>query len=451
MSKAIKISKGIDIKLQGQSEQRIENGGTSRIYALKPSDFFGMVPKLTVKEGEEVKAGSPLFYDKQREEILFTSPVSGEVVEIKRGEKRRILEVKILADSEIQYKSFDTWKASNGDRDVLVKTMLSMGLWPFIIQRPYGVIASPGDNPRDIFVSTSDTAPLAPNAAFILESEKADFQYGIDALKKLTAGAVHLGVKKGESFFNEIQGVVKHDVSGPHPAGNVGVLIHHVAPINKGEIIWTVAALDVALIGRSLRQGKFDATRTIALSGSEVKAPKYFKTRLGAGLDSIVADNVKEGKVRYISGNVLTGSKEEPTGYLGFYHNQITLIPEGDEPQFFLTEGWLGLGADKFSLSRSYPSWLMPGKKYRLDTNMNGEKRAFVMTGEMEKVFPFDIYPLQLIKSIMINDIDSMEKLGIYEVIAEDFATCEFVCTSKIDIQLVVSQGLADMRKEFAS
>lgn len=450
MSKAIKIRKGIDIKLLGEAEQKISASNASKVYALKPADFFGVIPKLTVKEGEEVKAGTPLFYDKKREDILFTSPVSGEVVEIKRGDKRRILEVKILADSEIQYKSFTPW-SGGGDRETLVKLMLEMGLWPFIIQRPYGVVASPQDTPRDIFISTFDSAPLAPPTSFLLQEEKAHFQNGIDALRQLTKGKVFLGVKSGEDFFKDIKGVEANDISGPHPAGNVGVLIHHVKPINKGEIIWTVKAADVALIGRSLKSGKFDASRLVALTGSEVQAPQYYKTRLGAGINSIVEGKISGDHVRCISGNVLTGLRVAADGFLGFYDTQITVIPEGDHKQFFLTEGWLGPGFDKFSLSKAFPTWLMPKKKYRLDTNMNGEPRAFVVTGELDSVFPFDIYPMQLIKSIMINDIDSMENLGIYEVIAEDFALCEFVCTSKIDIQVVVKKGLEDMRNEFAS
>lgn len=451
MSKPVKVKKGIDIKLEGWAEKKTADAGTSSVYALKPDDFFGMIPKLSVREGDEVKAGEPLFFDKQREDIIFVSPVSGEVAEVKRGDKRKILEVKVLADKEIKYKTFDKWDPASTDRDGLVKRMLEMGLWPFVKQRPYGVIASPTDTPRDIFISTFDSAPLAPDTAYLVGDEKAHFQMGIDALRLLTPGSIHLGVKKGERFFNDIKGAEMHEVSGPHPAGNVGVLIHHIAPINKGEVVWTVNPMDVVMIGRSLAQGKFDASRTIALVGSEVNEPQYYRTMIGAELSSITSGKIKEGSVRYISGNVLTGSKESEKGYLGFYSTHVSVIPEGDEKQFFITEGWLSPGLHKFSLSKAYPSWLFPKKTYRLNTNLNGEKRAFVVTGELERVFPFDIYPMQLIKAIMINDIDAMEQLGIYEVDAEDFALCEFVCTSKINIQEVVKNGLADMRKEFAS
>lgn len=451
MSKSVKVKKGIDIKLEGAAEKRISEAGSSDIYALKPDDFVGMIPKLSVREGDEVEAGAPLFFDKQRKNIVFVSPVSGEVVEVQRGDKRKILAVKVLADKEIKYKSFKSWDSSSGDREALATLLAEMGLWPFIKQRPYGVIADPADTPRDIFVSTFDSAPLAPDTAFLIGDNMADFQKGIDALNVLTSGNVHLGVKKGETFFDDVKNVEKHTVSGPHPAGNVGVLIHHIAPINKGETVWTVAPLDVMMIGKSLAAGKFMAERTIALTGSEVEQPQYYTTRIGATAESITKDKLKPGKVRMISGNVLTGSKVMSDGFLGFYSTQMTVIPEGDEKKFLITDGWLSPGLDKFSLSRAYPSWLFPNKTYRLDTNLNGEKRAFVVTGELEKVFPFDIYPMQLIKAIMINDIDSMEKLGIYEVDDEDFALCEFVCTSKINIQDVVRQGLNDMRKEFAS
>ncbi len=449
MSKAIKITKGVDIKLEGSAESKISSAQRSNVYAIKPDDFFGTIPKLMVKQGETVKAGSSLFFDKKRDKIKFPSPVSGEVVEIKRGDKRKILEVKILADSELVYESFSPW--TGGDRQKLIDTMLSMGLWPFLKQRPYGIIANPDEAPRDIFISGFDSAPLAADMEVVLKNELDNFKAGVEALKVLSSGGVHLGVRKGSSLYNEVSGVEKTEFSGPHPVGNVGVQIHHTKPINKGEVVWTVNPADVAIIGKSLKAGKFMAERTIALVGSEVKNPQYFTAVIGASIDSIVGDNEKEGNNRIISGNVLTGSKVSRDGFLGFYDNTISIIPEGDEKKFFITEGWLAPGFSRFSLNHSYPSWLLGGKKYKLDTNLNGETRAFVVTGELEKVFPFDIYPMQLIKAIMINDIDTMENLGIYEVLPEDFALCEFACTSKINIQSVVAQGLVDLRNEFAS
>ncbi len=450
MSKAIKIKRGADIKLFGEAEQKIDVAAKSSVVALKPDDFFGMIPKLSFKEGAEIKAGSPLFFDKKNDKIKFTSPVSGELVEVRRGAKRKILEVKVLADSETRYEKFTPWNGG-GKREDLVDTMLSMGLWPFLKQRPYGVIANPDDTPRDIFISLYNSAPLAPEASFILKERQEDVKVALAALNALTGGSVHVGIKHGDNSFDNLEGVTKHYVKGPHPAGNVGVLIHHVSPINKGEVVWTVNGLDLPIIGKSLRSGEFHAERLVALVGSEVEGPQFFETIVGAQMKSIIGDKLKSDNVRIISGDPLTGSAVESEGHLGFYDSQVTVLPEGNAKKFFLTDGWLAPGINRFSLSKAYPSWLMPGKRYKLDTNLNGEKRAFVVTGELEKVFPFDIYPMQLIKSIMVNDIDAMEKLGIYEVIPEDFALCEFACTSKIDIQNVVEQGIADLRKEFES
>ena len=329
--------------------------------------------------------------------------------------------------------------------------MLKNGLWPFIKMRPIDVIANPEDKPKAIFISGFDSSPLAPDYDFILHGEKELFQRGLYALSKLTDGKVHLtlnGKTTPDDTFTSAQGVQINKISGKHPAGNVGTQIHHIDPINKGEIVWTVNAQDVLLIGRIMSSGQWDGSKVIAITGSEVKNPKYIKTAIGSKIDKIIEDNVKEGNVRIISGNVLTGDKIAADGYLGFYHSQITIIPEGDEPKFMITKGWMSPGFGKFSTNRSYFSWLMPNKKYALDTNLNGELRAFVVTGEMEKVFPFNIYPMQLVKSVMYNDIDLMENLGIYEVAPEDFALCEFVCTSKINIQSVVRDGLDVIQTE---
>jgi len=450
MSKAIKVTKGANIKLVGEVENKISAASPSSVFALKPDDFFGTIPKLSLKEGAEVKAGTALFFDKAKPQVKFTSPVSGEIVEIKRGAKRKILEVKVLADKETKYESFTSWTGGS-DREALISSMLEMGLWPFVKQRPYGVIANPADTPRDIFVSLNNTSPLAPSAGFVLKDQLEDVQNAIDALSLLAGGKVHVGVAKDDSTFNGLKNVEIHSVQGPHPAGNVGVLIHHVAPINKGETVWTVNGMDLAIIGRSLKEGKFRAERTVALVGSEVEAPQFYTTMIGAQMKSVVEGQLKGANNRIVSGDPLTGAAVDTEGHLGFYSHQVTVLPEGDQKKFFLTEGWLAPGFSSFSLSKAFPSWLTPNKKYRLDTNLNGEERAFVVTGELEKVFPFDIYPMQLIKSIMVNDIDAMEKLGIYEVLPEDFALCEFACTSKINIQEVVENGLADMRKEFES
>lgn len=450
MSKAIKIKKGFDIKLVGVAEKKLSVTQRSNVYAIKPDDFFGISPKLLVRQGDTVKVGTPLFFDKNREKVKIPSPVSGEVVEIKRGAKRKILEVKILSDSEWVYETHTPWSVG-GERQALIDTMLNIGIWPFITQRPLGVIANPDDTPRDIYISGFDTAPLAADVEFLLKDQMDNFKFGLEALKVLGEGRIHLGVRRKSSFYNEITGIDKTEFSGPHPTGNVGVQIHHTKPINKGEVVWTVNAVDVALIGKSLKEGKFRAERIIALCGSEVNNPQYYSTHLGASVESIIGDNQKPGDNRIISGDVLTGSAVDPDGFLGFFNHSITIIPEGNRKKFFITEGWLSPGFSRLSLSHAYPSWLMGNKKYVVDTNLNGEERAFVMTGELEKVFPFDIYPMQLLKSIIVNDIDNMEKLGIYEVLPEDFALCEFVCSSKINIQSVVEQGLHDIIKEFGA
>jgi Na+-transporting NADH:ubiquinone oxidoreductase subunit A len=450
MSKHVKITRGLNLKLKGAAERVFGNAPVSETFAIKPTDFHGVTPKLLVKQGEEVLAGSPLFYDKYNDKIKFTSPVSGEVVEIVRGEKRKILEVKILADKEIRYKNFEKVDPNTLSREQIISSLLEAGIWPMIRQRPYHTIANPEQTPKSIFISAFDTNPLAPDNDFILHSNGEDFQAGIDAIAKLTDGKVHLNVSADltpSKVFTNSKNVQINKISGPHPAGNVGVQIHHIDPINKGEVVWFLYPQDVLLIGKFFKEGKFDATRIIALTGSQVKSPKYFRTFIGGSVKNILSGNIIEDKNRVISGNVLTGNQIMPDGYLGFYDSQITVIPEGDEPEFF---GWLVPNSKKFSMSRTFFSWLTPGKEYVLNTNMNGEERPFVMTGEYDKVFPFNIYPQQLLKAILVDDIDLMEKLGIYEVAEEDFALCEFVCTSKIDSQKIVRKGIDVIKKEFS-
>lgn len=451
MANAIKIRKGTDIRLIGEAEKKVETLKPASVLAIKPTDFHSLTPKLVVREGDSVKAGDPLFYDKYNEAVQFASPVSGSVKAIVRGEKRRVLAVEIANDMSNASKDFGAFdlKASRED---LMKHLLSSGMWPLIGQRPFSIVARPGQKPKSIFISGFDSAPLAPDPDFVMEGQMEDFQNGVEALRVLAAGKpVHLCYKKGSSAFTKVQGVELHEVSGPHPAGNVGVQIHHIDPINKGEVVWTVQAQDVANMGRFLRTGKFDLQRVVALTGSEVNSPRYMRVTVGSPIQAITDGNINTGNVRVISGNVLTGDKLGAGDYLGFYHHQVTAIPEGDEPKFLLTEGWLSPGLSKFSVSQAYPTWLLPkSKKFKLDTNSNGEDRAFVVTGQYEKVFPFDIYPVQLVKSIIVNDIDMMEKLGIYEVAPEDFALCEFACTSKINVQTIVREGLDTILEEFS-
>ena len=447
MPEVIKIKKGVDIKLQGEAEKIYASTDAPSTYALKPSDFPGIRMKLKAREGDEVQAGDPIFYDKDRPDVTFGSPVSGEIAEVVRGEKRRILEVRILADQEIRYRDFKAADPAALGRDEVKGKILQAGMWPVVRQRPYNIIANPNRVPRDIWVSCFDSAPLAPDADFIVHGQEEEFKLGIKALMQLTDGKVHLGVdgRTNPSEAFKIDGTQLHRFKGPHPAGNPGVQIHAVAPINKGETIWTVGLQEVIMIGRLFKTGKYDAQKSIALAGAQVTKPRYYKLLNGASLKGILEGNVANQKNRYISGNVLTGTQISSEGYLSYYDSQVTVMPEGGEDEFF---GWLAPGFNKFSISRAVFSWLSPNKRLNLDANMNGEERAFVVTGEYEKVFPFDIYPVQLLKSIMIKDIEAMENLGIYEVAEEDMALCEVVCTSKIPVQETLREGLDLMLNE---
>lgn len=450
MSQSFRIRRGTDIRLVGEASQKCSDAPAGSIFAILPPDFHGLVPKMAIKEGATVEAGSPLFFDKYNDKVLFTSPVSGTVKAIVRGEKRRILEVQVSADGNASYHSHSA-PGATGSRQQILDALLAGGYWPCIQQRPFAVIANPTDTPKAIFVSGFDSAPLAPDADFVMQGREADFAAGMKALVKLAGGApVHLGIRKGSSFYKAQEGVTISTFEGPHPAGNVGVQIHKISPMSKGDVIWTVGPQDVANMGSFLQTGKARFDRVFALAGAQVKDPQYYRGTVGMQLNGVM-NNVEDENTRLIAGDVLTGSKTSKEGFLGFYDHVITAIPEGHEPQFFLTKGWLGLGLDKFSLSRSFPTWLMPkSKKFNLNTNLNGEPRAFVVTGQYEQVFPFDIYPVHLVKAIMTNDIDGMEKLGIYEVAPEDFALCEYACTSKIEVQRIVREGLDVVQEECA-
>lgn len=449
MSKVLNIKRGTDIKLKGEAEKVLADAPQSETIALKPTDFPGLKPKLSVREGDEVQAGSPLFYDKDKEAVKFTSPVSGEVVAVKRGEKRVILEVVVLADKENKYVDFKAANPADLKREEIIEKMCAAGVWPFIRQRPYDVVANPADKPKAIFISAFDSSPLAPDNDFILHGKSATFQKGLDAIAKLTEGKVHLtvnGAAKADEAFLGAKNVVINKISGPHPVGNVGVQIHHIDPIVKGELVWTLKPQDILSIGTLFETGKFDASRIVAVTGAQNNNPKYLRTLMGANTKVLFQD-MKEGETRFISGNVLTGERIAQDGYLGFYDYQVTAIPEGGEPRMF---GWITPNPDQFSVSRALVSWLMPNKKYNLTADMNGEKRPFVVTEEYDKVFPFDIYPVQLIKSIMVEDIEMMENLGIYEVSPEDFALCETICTSKIESQKIVRDGLMKLKVEMS-
>jgi Na+-transporting NADH:ubiquinone oxidoreductase subunit A len=449
MSDPIKIRKGLNINLKGKAEKIFVKAGMAELYAVKPTDFHGLTPKLTVNAGDKVKAGSTLFYDKSNPELRFTSPVSGTVNLINRGERRRILEVIVKPDEVIEYVEFTKADPRDLSREAIAMNLLDSGVWPVIKQRPYNIIASPAQSPKAIFISAFDTAPLAPDYDFLLKESETEFQTGINALARLTDGLVHLNINGDypqTAIFTKIQGVQLNKFSGPHPAGNVGVQISRLDPVDKGDIVWVVSPQDVVLIGKLFLSGRYDASRIVAVAGSKVKNPRYLKTISGACIMSLTKENVKDDKVRYISGNPLTGTRVSSRGFMGYYDSQLSVIPEGDTYEFM---GWLAPGFNKFSLSRSYFSWLMGrNREYDIDTNLKGGKRALMITGNFEKVFPMDIFPMQLIKAIIVEDIDLMEKLGIYEVAEEDFALCEFVDTSKTDIQEIVRKGLDLMIKE---
>lgn len=449
MSKVIKLKKGLDIKLNGEAEKTVLQAESCDLYAVKPTDFRTLTPRLAVKVGDVVKAGDVLFTDKANPEIKFTAPVSGTIAAVTRGERRKLLEVVVKADAEITYKDFGKADVNSLSREEIISKLMDSGVWPMIIQRPYGIIANPEITPKAVFISTFDTVPLAPDFELVLKNEEKNLQAGIDCLKKISGKDVNIGVKEGttmNSVFTRLKNTVITYFDGPHPAGNVGIQINHVNPINKGEHVWTVNIQDLAIIGRLFTEGYFDAQKIIALTGSEVKKPIYYHTILGAKVACLTEGNLKnQVHQRIISGNVLTGEKVTSDNFIGYYANQITVIPEGDCYEFL---GWATPGFNKFSASKLFPSFLFPNKHYSLDANYHGERRAFVVSGQYEKVLPMDILPVYLLKAVLAGDIDNMEQLGIYEVLPEDMALCEFVCTSKTPVQKILEQGIELMMKE---
>jgi len=446
MSEVIKLRKGLNIKLKGSAEPVLETLTLPATVALKPTDFPGLTPKLSVKAGDVVKAGDALFYDKYHPEVVFTAPWGGKVASINRGERRRILEVVVETDPNAGSAEFIKGNPEGISAGEIKEQLLKSGLWPFIKRRPYGILASPDEKPRAIFVSTFDTAPLAPDYNFIMEGQLGSFQAGIDALAKLTDGKVYLGIGD-KSVFGNIKNAEIRQFSGPHPSGNVGVQIHHISPISKGDVVWTVQPQDVLFMGKLFETGKVDFSKVMALTGSEVEKPKYFQTITGAPVSLVTGVRLKKAgyKQRIISGNVLTGIRVKPENYLSFYDSQVTVIPEGDDYEFF---GWASPGIEKFSASKAFFSKLFPKKEYVLNANLHGGERAFVLSDQYEKVVPMNILPVFLLKAALANDIDKMEQLGIYEVIEEDLALCEFVCTSKIKVQDILRTGINSMIKE---
>lgn len=445
MANVIKLCKGLEINLSGKAAAEVTAAKTSKVYGLVPDAFVGVKPKVVVKEGDIVKAGDALFVDKLHPEVKFASPVSGKVSLVERGDFRKVLSIQVEPDAKQVYAEFGKGVPSDGKK--VLDELLGSGLFGYFLQRPYAVVANPADAPKAIFVSGFSDMPLAADFEFVVKDQQSDFQTGIDALSKIAK--VYLGVKPGsvlESTKNAEVTVFK----GKCPAGNVGVQINHISPINKGEVVWTLGAEEVIFVGRLFNNGKLDLTRTLAVAGSEVKTPKYVKALVGSRISDILDGNVKgDKKVRIIDGNPLTGTKSSSDSFLGAHTTEVTAIPEGDDVHELF--GWIAPRLNEFSVSRSYFSWLMPkNKEYTLDARIKGGHRHMIFSGEYDSVFPMDIYPEQLVKAIIAGDIDRMEALGIYEVAPEDFAVAEFVDSSKVELQRIVREGLDMLRKENA-
>ena len=447
MAKVIKLRKGLDINLKGKATKETATVKCPGEYALVPDDFTGVKPKVVVKEGDVVKAGDALFVDKLHPEVKFVSPVSGTVSLVERGDRRKLLSIRVKADEKQEARQFDT----KGDVKAL---MLESGLFAFLRQRPYDVVANPEDKPKAIFVSAFNSMPLSQDFEYVLEGQEAEFQAGLSALAKMAKVYLGVSAKQTAKALTDAKDCEVNIFDGPAPAGNVGVQINHVSPINKGEVVWTMGAEEVIFLGRLMKTGKVDFTRTIALAGSEVKAPKYYKVKVGQKLNTLLEGNLLPlkgdgGAVRIISGNVMTGLKTSAEGFLGAHATEVNVIPEGDHADEML--GWIMPRFNTFSTHRSYFSWLLGKKKeYVIDARIKGGERHMIMSGEYDKVFPMDIYAGYLVKAIIAGDIDRQEALGIYEVAPEDFAIAEFVDSSKLELQRIVREGLDILRKENA-
>ena len=454
MTKVIKLRKGLDVNLKGKPAEVIAEVKCPGEYALVPDDFTGMKPKVVVKEGDQVLVGDALFVDKLHPEVKFTSPVSGVVSLVERGDRRKVLSVRVKADGKQEAKSFFDEQSGKAERDTkqdVLTLLLESGLFGFFRSRPYDVVANPEDKPKAIFVSAFNSMPLSQNFEFVLKGQEAEFQAGLSALAKLAK--VHLGIsaKQTSQALTNAKDCEVTVFDGPAPAGNVGVQINHISPINKGEVVWTMGAEEVIFVGRLMKTGKVDLTRTIALAGSEVQGPKYYKMKVGQKLTTLLEGNLVKADYhqRIIDGNVMTGLKTTAEGFLGAHRTEVNVIPEGDDNAEML--GWIMPRFNEFSMSRSYCSWLFGKKKeYTLDARIKGGERHMIFSGEYDRVFPMDIFAGYLIKAIITGDIDRQEALGIYEVAPEDFAIAEFVDSSKLELQRIVREGLDILRKENA-
>ena len=447
MSNHLVLKKGLSIPISGAADLKVHKTVKSGTVALKPTDFKGLTPRLLVKEGDSVLAGSPVYASKLQPEILFTSPVSGTVEKIVRGDKRKLLAILVKADAKQEYVDFGTSVPATDQ--AVRELLLNSGLWPAIVQRPYGVMASPEIRPKSIFISAFSTAPLAPDFAFTLGNRVDDIQAGVNALALLSDGRVHICVPDADSPFAKIANATVHEVSGKHPAGNVGVQISNISPIMKGETVWTVSLMHVAAIGGLIRTGKLDLSRKVAITGPLAPTAAYVETLPGIPVADLAA--IAPG-VRVIGGDVLSGEKLDKENWLGFFQDQLTLVNEGTDREIL---GWAKpFRFNVHSSSMCYFSWLLKmfvkDKTYDMDTNLHGGPRAFVETKCFEDVTPMDIFPIYLIKACLAGDIEKMEKFGIYEVLPEDLALCDYVDPSKNDIQAIIQSGIDLMIKEMA-
>lgn len=457
MNKVIKLTKGLDIDITGAASKTIGSICRPAVFAVVPYHFAGITPKILVKEGMRVKAGTPLFHDKQFAAMNFASPVSGTVLAINRGERRKVLSITIEADLRTEYEQYACNLSTMSAEDVKAH-ILKAGLWGYIKQRPYDVIANPEKTPKAVFISCFDSAPLAPDYEYVLQGRTEDLQAGINALAKLTDGKVYLGLKAGKksALFHGLKNVEITEFAGPHPAGNVGVQINHIAPVNKGEMVLTVNIQDLAIIGRLFSKGIVDQQRIVALTGPMVVEPKYYNVLPGMQYAAVLKSNVHtELPLRYICGNVLSGHQVLADEIIEPYCNQISVIDEGSETHEFM--GWAMPRFDLFSTSNTYTSKLFNSKLYRsffgkkefhYDARMLGGRRAIIVSGEYDKVLPMDIYPEFLIKAMIAGNLDKMEQLGAYEIAPEDVALCEYVCTSKMPLQAIVRKALDNMKSE---
>ncbi len=437
-----KLSKGYDIPLEGKAESVVDGDTAATRFAIMPPDFIGLmpIPKVLVEIGDSVKAGDVIFFDKKMDRIKFVAPVSGEVIEFNRGLKRSVASIVILADKDQVSRTYQV-PGAGASRAELVEFLLESGGWPGIRQRPYNIVADPDVTPRDIFISTFDTAPLAPDSKLQIAGREDVFQAGIDVLRRLTDGLVYLGLdgrEAGDTAYGNIQGAEHRYFIGKHPAGNVGVQMHHIHPVGSGDnTVWTLDVNAVLVIGELFKNERFSTERVVALAGDPIAAPRHVRTHAGANLGELLKGETLDN-VRVLSGNVLTGSNVGAEGYLGYFDDQVTTLEEGNEPEMF---GWLLPLKPRASISATIPTF----SDFAATTNTHGEKRAFVVNNDYEQVMPMDIYTQQLMKSIMVQDFESMEGLGIYELVEEDVALAEFACVSKQPLQHILRDGLNTM------